>query len=701
MNLSGLLGAPPTSEQERRILRISYAGRKLSPADSAYPTLCLVTHDNSQPNATPVSTGYLYRKGNEFYYSSPGPDDPQFLFEFDPALSAAGKDADWYLPAIAPDGSVILVWRGNYITEKGGSPADARHNPIVYPAGDFANPVVVDIPGDKPTAPSKHVGFDFDPVTGAMVMVEYTRPVHSHGHIWRVTAPYTRPEDWTIVHTEVVNLSDTTSGVIKHFHSVQYDPFSGTWFATSGDLGKQRKLFTSPDGITWTLTRDDHNALRMLNAIPRADGLWWGTDNVYPHEENWVYFVPRDANGMPDWSDIQPVARLLSGQAVYSTHYVTEPEGLLFLSRLERWPDYGSAVAMQFYSFERDTVTILDALPPLPTLDIPAVGFRCEGISVYPNTDPTTPIIAGFGGYRNQMDVLDNSAENPINTLDMLVTEVSVQGTNTPLPLILTGIPQRRRQARVPEGPFTPASLSGLALWLDASDPKSALTDENGYVAHWLDKSTQDNHAHQPVAAQRPALVADALNGLPVVRFDRVNDYLDLPHQSSLSLVSSVPGFTVFAVANAPANATQMIIGFSTTAGNLPRFSFLKSVSYGGASVGTRRLDGDFFTQIGGEPLGEEYQLLVGCADYVNGLLTLRQNGVVTAEEALVTKGVSADGLSAAARIGMSATSGSLLGGDIAEVVAYQRALTANEQRLVEEYLAAKWGLVLVDEPGE
>lgn len=700
MNLSGL-GAPPTSEQERRVLRLSYAGRKLSPADSAYPTLCWVRHDNTQPNATPVSDGYLYRKGNEFHYSSPGPDDPQFLFEFDPALSAAGKDADWYLPLIAPDGSVILIWHGNYIHEFGGSSQDARHNPIVYPAGDFANPVVVNITGsDKPTAPLNHLGADFDPASGALIFAEYTRPVHSSGHIWRVTAPYTSPEDWSIVHTEVVNQGDTSSGAIKHFHSVQYDPFSGTWFATSGDLGKQRKLFTSTDGITWTLTRDDHNALRMLNAIPTADYLWWGTDNVYPNEENWLYRVPRLPGGAPDWDALEAHRPLLPSQAVYSTHYVTEPEGLLFLSRLERWPDYGSAVAMQFYSFERDTVTILDALPPLPTLDIPAVGFRCEGVSVYANTDPTTPIIAGFGGYRNQMDVLDNGAANPINTLDMLVTEVSVQGTDTPLPLILTGIPQRRRQARAPEGPFTPASLSGLALWLDASDPKSALA-ENGDVAHWLDKSTQDNHAHQPVAAQRPALVAGALNGLPVVRFDRVDDYLDLPHQSSLSLVRSVPGFTVFAIANAPANATQTILSLSNTAGNAPRFALLKSVSFGGASVGTRRLNEDFFTQIGGAPLGEGHQLLVGCADYVNGSLTLRQDGAVTAEEALETKGVSTDDLSAAARIGGSATGGSLLGGDIAEVVAYQRALTASEQRLVEEYLAAKWGLALADEPGE
>src|SRR5690606_26777400 len=138
-------------------------------------------------------------------------------------------------------------------------------------------------------------------------------------------------------------------------------------------------------------------------------------------EENWVYFVPRDANGTPDWSDLQPRHQLLSGQAVYSTHYLTQPEGLLFLSRVERWPQYGDSVAMQFYSFERDEVLVLDRLKPLPTLSIAAVGYRCEGIRVYPSADPTAPVLAGFGGYANEMQMLDNNADNPINTLEIHV----------------------------------------------------------------------------------------------------------------------------------------------------------------------------------------------------------------------------------------------------------------------------------------
>lgn len=59
----------------------------------------------------------------------------------------------------------------------------------------------------------------------------------------------------------------------------------------------------------------------------------------------------------------------------------------------------------------------------------------------------------------------------------------------------------------------------GPVLYLDASD-SSTITVNGGGVEEWRDKSTLENHARQPVLANRPTVVPASLNGLDTLRFD-------------------------------------------------------------------------------------------------------------------------------------------------------------------------------------
>jgi hypothetical protein len=74
------------------------------------------------------------------------------------------------------------------------------------------------------------------------------------------------------------------------------------------------------------------------------------------------------------------------------------------------------------------------------------------------------------------------------------------------------------------QGNWTPVSLPKL-LWLDASD-SSSLTLVSGKVKEWRDKSGNNHHSTQNNSNYRPALVANALGGKPVLQFDGSNDRL-------------------------------------------------------------------------------------------------------------------------------------------------------------------------------
>ena len=76
---------------------------------------------------------------------------------------------------------------------------------------------------------------------------------------------------------------------------------------------------------------------------------------------------------------------------------------------------------------------------------------------------------------------------------------------------------------------WTPDRIT-TALWLDAADA-STITESDGAVSQWADKSGNGHHAAQAVANQRPIVIANQVNGMPVVRFDGDDDVLSSPLQ--------------------------------------------------------------------------------------------------------------------------------------------------------------------------
>lgn len=79
---------------------------------------------------------------------------------------------------------------------------------------------------------------------------------------------------------------------------------------------------------------------------------------------------------------------------------------------------------------------------------------------------------------------------------------------------------------------FTPASIAGLCLWLDADDAATVFestdtsdpAEAGDTLGLWLDKSGQGNHVGQSSSTLRPIWTSAGLNSRNIVTFDGSND---------------------------------------------------------------------------------------------------------------------------------------------------------------------------------
>ena len=113
---------------------------------------------------------------------------------------------------------------------------------------------------------------------------------------------------------------------------------------------------------------------------------------------------------------------------------------------------------------------------------------------------------------------------------------------------------QRQQAAGTwPIAEFTPDLLTGLQLWLDASDADTlydatsggSLVAADGGVARWEDKSGNGRHATQGTSANRPARKTAIQGGKDVLRFDGSDDHLTSTDFLDLSSGQAITAFVV------------------------------------------------------------------------------------------------------------------------------------------------------------
>jgi hypothetical protein len=233
-----------------------------------------------------------------------------------------------------------------------------------------------------------------------------------------------------------------------------------------------------------------------------------------------------------------------------------------------------------------------------------------------------------------------------------------------------------------------PASVpaNGLALWLRA-DAGTVLNGSG--VSQWADQSGNNRLASQGTGASQPLLVSGAVNGLPVVRFDGVNDHLtfNLP-------VNGLSGMSLFLVAantqNQSAGSSQAeraAIFWNETAGwgTVYLNPFQSSVAF---RFGTTQ-SGNRIIYARPASVGTDFTLSAAIKDgttdalYVNGTLAVSQGGKLGTIAGCRDTG----------NLGRGYNDNTFYAGDIAEVLVYTRALTGAERVAVEQYLDSKYRL--------
>jgi hypothetical protein len=229
--------------------------------------------------------------------------------------------------------------------------------------------------------------------------------------------------------------------------------------------------------------------------------------------------------------------------------------------------------------------------------------------------------------------------------------------------------------AGAPLYPYNPVG-TGLELELDASYINTSDTNEviaqNGtmLVQSWWDYSGNGNNATQSLTYKMPSYIPNALpNGQPVVMFDGTSDFLTT------------------ALAQIPGNKSIYIVENRTN----PRFGTeLASTTGSGGNYLGNSYGGGYETE-GNYDVAQDLAVPGSASHFIlksyivnSGTSTLTVDGTST----------SATGIdSAAGNYAISDPNYFHFGGQIAEILIYNRVLLPAEQTSIISYLTDKWGL--------
>lgn len=202
----------------------------------------------------------------------------------------------------------------------------------------------------------------------------------------------------------------------------------------------------------------------------------------------------------------------------------------------------------------------------------------------------------------------------------------------------------------------------GLVLWISADQ---GVTTTGGAVTGWADRSDAENPLSQTTSSQQPTLVTGAMNGLPVLRFDGADDGLVL--QNRITTARTV--FMALKDASSPVDgAERSFIGDTIVLADF-------------------RPGQTTWWRTQNPPVGNG-------ATRINGLLLSGFTTPRTKQPAVLSVVTTANAsLGAIGRQIMAGAGGGPYLGDIAEVLAYDRALDAGERREVENYLMSRYAI--------
>lgn len=231
---------------------------------------------------------------------------------------------------------------------------------------------------------------------------------------------------------------------------------------------------------------------------------------------------------------------------------------------------------------------------------------------------------------------------------------------------------------------FSPPAIAGLLIWCSAdvgafqnSDGTTPATAPDDPVGFLLDQTLSGHDLIQATAGARPTFQPGVLNGLPIVRFDAVNDFL----RAAFTLNLPYTCLIVAAYTNGPANAESLIEGVAAVDNTM----CIKWIATGpptlGIGAGGSVIDSVYPTSL------EAFVLRAFIAQAGAGNSSTYLNGIP-----LLTGTCGATN-PAGATVGASWNDLKNANVDVAELVIYDHALSAPDLASITDYLMTKWDL--------
>jgi len=230
---------------------------------------------------------------------------------------------------------------------------------------------------------------------------------------------------------------------------------------------------------------------------------------------------------------------------------------------------------------------------------------------------------------------------------------------------------------------FTPASISGLQLWLDASDSSTLYQNSNGTTAatadgdpvgYWADKSGNGRHATQSDGTKRPTLKLNIQNGKPVIRYDGTNDFSQLA-----STLASNTNHTIFFVYKCP---NPPMLG-------LTNLNFLAPYSTGPYANLFYINNGAGYFEYSDIVNGSQANVRIQSLVWSSSMPVLYFNGIQIAQNRNGTQ----SGTTFYDAIEGNYTRPRYGGADILEIVFYSSDFSDANRILVQNYLNTKWSV--------
>ena len=230
---------------------------------------------------------------------------------------------------------------------------------------------------------------------------------------------------------------------------------------------------------------------------------------------------------------------------------------------------------------------------------------------------------------------------------------------------------------------FKPTDLPNLKVWLAAAD--TTILQSGGYVSQWTDKSGNSYNAVQLTQASKPIYVTNIINGKSILRFDGVDDYLDMGNLFSIN-----NNLTFFVVFNTQNNSLRQSIFSQNDAANAFQLELGRNPKERMAQIS----GSSDAVAIASGAVNNQFELFTYRRSGPGATHAFFWNGQSLTLTSNLTNNFSGNGVK---NIGRRTPLSQQFKGDIAEIIIYGSTLSETDRTNVESYLWQKYFMVPVN----